>query len=36
MEDIIELGCERILTSGGECSALEGAPVIAVMIEQVR
>lgn len=34
MEDIIELGCERILTSGGECSALEGAPVIAVMIEQ--
>ncbi|WP_432708438.1 copper homeostasis protein CutC [Pedobacter sp.] len=33
MEDIIALGCERILTSGGKPSALEGASVIKALIE---
>jgi copper homeostasis protein len=34
LEDIIELGCERILTSGGKPTALEGATVIKELIEQ--
>ena len=34
MEDIIELGCERILTSGQKPTALEGADLIAGLIEQ--
>jgi copper homeostasis protein len=34
MEDIIELGCERILTSGGKSTAMEGANVIAHLIEK--
>jgi len=34
LEDIIELGCERILTSGGESTAPEGAIVIAHLIEK--
>ncbi|MEJ2900824.1 copper homeostasis protein CutC [Pedobacter panaciterrae] len=36
LEDIIELGCERILTSGGESSALKGAGVIAKLIKQAQ
>jgi copper homeostasis protein len=32
MEDIIELGCERILTSGGKSTAMEGAYIIARLI----
>jgi copper homeostasis protein len=36
LEDIIELGCERILSSGGEASALRGAEVLAALIEQAR
>ena len=32
LEDIISLGCERILTSGGKSSALEGADVIAQLV----
>jgi len=28
LEDVICLGCERVLTSGGESSSLEGSPVI--------
>jgi copper homeostasis protein len=34
LEDIIEMGCERILTSGGKSTAMEGATVIAHLIEK--
>ena len=34
MEDIIEIGCERILTSGGKSSAIEGSNMIAHLIEK--
>jgi len=34
METIIELGCERILTSGGYDTAIEGAGIINKLIEQ--
>jgi copper homeostasis protein len=34
LEDIIELGCERILTSGGKSTAPEGANVIAHLIKK--
>jgi len=34
LEDIIELGCHRILTSGGKNTAPEGASVIAHLIEK--
>lgn len=34
LEDIIELGCERILTSGGKTTAIEGASTIAHLIEK--
>lgn len=34
LEDIIELGCERILTSGGRSTAVEGVNVIAHLIEK--
>jgi copper homeostasis protein len=34
LEDIIALGCERLLTSGQRASALEGAPLISALIEQ--
>jgi len=34
LETIIELGCERILTSGGYDTAIEGAEVIRKLIEQ--
>ncbi|HTE02250.1 MAG TPA: copper homeostasis protein CutC [Mucilaginibacter sp.] len=34
LEDIIEMGFERILTSGGKSTAMEGANVIAHLIEQ--
>lgn len=34
LEDIIEMGCERILTSGGKSTAMEGANVIAHLIEK--
>jgi len=34
METIIELGCERILTSGGYDTAIEGAEVIRRLIEK--
>jgi copper homeostasis protein len=32
LEDVIDLGCERILTSGGKSSAAEGSAVIAELI----
>ena len=35
LDTIIELGCERVLTSGGEASALAGAARIATFVEQV-
>ena len=34
LEDIIALGCERVLTSGGKATALEGAEAIRQWIEQ--
>jgi len=34
LEDIINLGCDRILTSGGKNSALEGAAVIKQLIDR--
>lgn len=34
LEDIIALGCERVLTSGGHASALAGASVIAGLVAQ--
>lgn len=36
LEAIISLGCERILTSGGEGSAITGALVLAKLIEQAN
>jgi copper homeostasis protein len=35
LEKIISLGFGRVLTSGGDSSALEGLPVIAGMVKQV-
>lgn len=34
MEDIIEMGCHRILTSGGKSTAMQGAGTIACLIKQ--
>jgi copper homeostasis protein len=34
LEDIIEMGCERILTSGGKSTAMEGATVLSHLIEK--
>ncbi|HEY8783691.1 MAG TPA: copper homeostasis protein CutC [Mucilaginibacter sp.] len=34
MEDVIEIGCERILTSGGKSTAMEGASIIAELIKK--
>lgn len=34
LEEIIAMGCERILTSGGKSTAIEGANVIAHLIEK--
>ncbi len=36
LEDIIELGCDRILTSGGMASAPEGSSIIRKLIEQAQ
>ena len=34
LEDIIEIGCERILTSGGKSTAMEGASTIEHLVEK--
>jgi len=34
MEEIIEMGCERILTSGGKSTAMEGASTIARLVSK--
>jgi len=34
LEDIIDIGCERILTSGGKSTAMEGANILAHLIEK--
>ncbi|MCC8423354.1 copper homeostasis protein CutC [Mucilaginibacter sp. UR6-11] len=34
LEDIIELGCERILTSGGKSTAIEGVRTIAELVQR--
>ncbi|MBS1600534.1 MAG: copper homeostasis protein CutC [Bacteroidetes bacterium] len=34
LEDIIDIGCERILTSGQQPRAIQGAPLIADLIKQ--
>lgn len=34
LEDLIELGCVRVLTSGGKASAIAGAEVLAKLIRQ--
>ena len=34
MEDIIEMGCERILTSGGKNTAPEGVSIIRQLVQQ--
>jgi copper homeostasis protein len=36
LEDIIEIGCERILTSGQQPTAMEGAELIAQLIQQAN
>ncbi len=36
LEDVIELGCVRILSSGAESSALKGAAVLKKLISQAR
>ncbi|WP_175403988.1 copper homeostasis protein CutC [Mucilaginibacter sp. PPCGB 2223] len=36
MEDIINLGCDRILTSGGKSSAIEGVNIISHLIKEAR
>lgn len=36
MEAVIGLGFERVLTSGGESTALEGLPNIAALVKQVN
>jgi len=34
LEDIIEIGCDRILTSGGRTTAMEGSSIIARLIKK--
>jgi copper homeostasis protein len=36
LEDVIALGCERVLTSGQQASALEAAPLIRALVERSR
>ncbi len=34
LEDVVALGCERILSSGGQASALQGSTVLAALVRQ--
>ena len=34
LNDLVELGCERVLTSGGQASAMEGAELIRQLVER--
>jgi copper homeostasis protein len=34
LEDVINLGCERILTSGGKAKAIDGVPILAELIQK--
>ena len=36
MEDIIEIGCERVLTSGQQSTAILGAPLIRDLVQQAE
>lgn len=36
LEDIIDCGCERILTSGQKCTAPEGAALLAQLVQQAN
>ena len=36
LEDIINLGCERILTSGGKSTAIEGSRIIADLVKKAQ
>jgi copper homeostasis protein len=36
LEDVINLGCERLLTSGGKSTAIEGASVISELIKKAN
>lgn len=36
LDDVIALGCERVLTSGGRASAVEGAALIRELVGQAR
>ena len=36
LEEVIDLGAQRVLTSGGAASALEGVDAIAALVEQAR
>lgn len=36
LEDVVEIGCERILTSGGVPNALEGADNVAALVAQAN
>ena len=35
LEIIIQLGFDRVLTSGSDCSALEGLPLLRELVEKV-
>lgn len=35
LDDVVDLGFQRVLTSGGSSTALEGLPMIQQMVEKV-
>lgn len=35
LDDVVDLGFQRLLTSGGSSTALEGLPMIQQMVERV-